>query len=105
MKQLAIAYQEPCTEPSITHIQTHKATGYKLSPIGKQRISALILVCISIVIPVLTADATMSIMLLPLALGLLFSKQLHMTFNIKNNKKKVGNKLWKILNLIKLKIK
>ena len=90
MKQLAIAYQEPCTEPSIMHIQTRKATGYKLSPIGKQRISALMLMCITIVIPVFTADITLSIILLPLALGLLFSKQLHMQF--KNNNEKVGIK-------------
>ena len=86
MTQLALVYQP--IEPPITHTVTHKATGYKLSAIGKQRISALILACISIVIPVLTADLTLSIVLLPLALVLLITKQLHMTFN----NKKVGNK-------------
>lgn len=90
MKQLAIAYQEPCTEPSIMHIQTRKTSSHKLSLLGKQRISALILMCISIVIPVFTADITLSIILLPLALGLLISKQLHMQF--KNNNEKVGIK-------------
>ena len=88
MTQLALVYQP--IEPPITHTVTHKATGYKLSAIGKQRISALILACISVIIPVLTADVTMSIILLPLALGLLFSKQLHMQF--KNNNEKVGIK-------------
>ena len=88
MTQLALVYQP--IEPPITHTVTRKATSYKLSLIGKQRISALILACISVIIPVLTADVTMSIILLPLALGLLFSKQLHMQF--KNNNEKVGIK-------------
>lgn len=90
MTQLALVYQETYIQPPITHTVTRKAKPYKLSVIGKQRISALILMCISIVIPVFTADITLSIILLPLALGLLFSKQLHMQF--KNNNEKVGIK-------------
>jgi len=90
MTQLALVYQEPRIQPPITHTVTHKAKPYKLSLIGKQRILALILACISIVVPALTTDVTMSIVLLPLAIGLLFSRQLHMTFNKEN--KKVGNK-------------
>ena len=77
MKQLAIAYQEPCTEPSITHIQTHKTSSHKLSLLGKQRVSALILLAISIIIPILTTDLTASLFLLPLSLSLLFSKKIH----------------------------
>ena len=61
MKQLAIAYQEPCTEPSIMHIQTHKTSSHKLSVLGRQRISALILLAISIIIPILTTDLTASL--------------------------------------------
>ena len=77
MKQLAIAYQEPFTEPPITHIQTHKTSNRKLSVLGRQRISALILLAISIIIPVLTYDLTASLFLLPLSIALLFSKKIH----------------------------
>lgn len=77
MKQLAIAYQEPCTEPSIMHIQTHKTSSHKLSLLGKQRVSALILLAISIIIPILTTDLTASLFLLPLSISLLFSKKIH----------------------------
>ena len=77
MKQLAIAYQEPCTEPSIMHIQTRKTSSHKLSLLGKQRISALILLAISIIIPILTTDLTASLFLLPLSISLLFSKKIH----------------------------
>ena len=77
MKQLAIAYQEPCTEPSIMHIQTRKTSSHKLSLLGKQRISALILLAISIIIPILTTDLTASLFLLPLSIALLFSKKIH----------------------------
>ena len=77
MKQLAIVYQEPCTEPSIMHIQTHKTSSHKLSVLGRQRISALILLAISIIIPVFTYDLTASFFLLPLSLSLLFSKKIH----------------------------
>ena len=77
MKQLAIVYQEPCTEPSIMHIQTRKTSSHKLSLLGKQRVSALILLAISIIIPVLTYDLTASLFLLPLSISLLFSKKIH----------------------------
>ena len=77
MKQLAIVYQEPCTEPSIMHIQTRKTSSHKLSLLGKQRVSALILIVISIIIPVLTYDLTASFFLLPLSIALLFSKKIH----------------------------
>ena len=77
MKQLAIAYQEPCTEPSIMHIQTRKTSSHKLSLLGKQRVSALILLAISIIIPILTTDLTASLFLLPLSISLLFSKKIH----------------------------
>ena len=77
MKQLAIVYQEPCTEPSIMHIQTRKTSSHKLSLLGKQRISALILLVISIIIPILTTDLTASLFLLPLSISLLFSKKIH----------------------------
>lgn len=62
---------------------THKTKRYTITPIGLQRVNALVLIAISIVIPLLTADITLSIVLLPLALGLLFAKQLHMTFKNK----------------------
>ena len=77
MKQLVIAYQEPCIEPSIMHIQTHKTSSHKLSLLGKQRVSALILLAISIIIPILTTDLTASLFLLPLSISLLFSKKIH----------------------------
>ena len=75
MTQLALVYQP--IEPPITHTVTHKATGYKLSALGKQRISALILLAISIIIPILTTDLTASLFLLPLSISLLFSKKIH----------------------------
>ena len=77
MKQLVLVYQEPCTEPSIMHIQTHKTSSHKLSVLGRQRISALILLAISIIIPVFTYDLTASFFLLPLSIALLFSKKIH----------------------------
>ena len=72
MKQLLLAYQEPCIEPSITHTATRK-----LSMLGRQRVSALILLAISIIIPLLTYDLTASLFLLPLSIALLFSKKIH----------------------------
>ena len=77
MKQLAIAYQEPCTEPSITHTEARKKSRHKLSMLGRQRVSALILIVISIIIPILTTDLTASLFLLPLSIALLFSKKIH----------------------------
>ena len=77
MKQLVLVYQEPCTEPSIMHIQTRKTSRHKLSLLGKQRVSALILLAISIIIPVFTYDLTASFFLLPLSIALLFSKKIH----------------------------
>lgn len=76
MKQLALVYQ--ATEPPITHTATRKTTRHKLSALGKQRVSALILLSISIVVPILTSDLTASIFLFPLALGLFLSKKVHM---------------------------
>ena len=77
MTQLALVYQETYIQPPITHTVTRKATSYKLSALGKQRISALILLAISIIIPILTTDLTASLFLLPLSISLLFSKKIH----------------------------
>ena len=77
MKQLALVYQEPCIEPPITHTATRKKSNRKLSLLGKQRVSALILIVISIIIPVITYDLTASFFLLPLSIALLFSKKIH----------------------------
>ena len=77
MRQQVLAFQEPCTEPSIMHIQTRKTSSHKLSLLGKQRVSALILLVISIIIPILTTDLTASLFLLPLSIALLFSKKIH----------------------------
>ena len=43
----------------------------------RQRISALILLAISIIIPILTTDLTASLFLLPLSISLLFSKKIY----------------------------
>ncbi len=77
MKQLSLAYQEPFIKPSTTHIQTRKSSSHKLSLLGRQRVSALILIVISIIIPVLTYDLTVSLFLLPLSIALLFSKKIY----------------------------
>ena len=77
MKQQVLVYQEPCVEPPITHTVTHKSTSRNLSALGKQRVSALILLAISIIIPILTTDLTASLFLLPLSIALLFSKKIH----------------------------
>ena len=77
MRQQVLAYQETCIETPITHTVAHKTASRKLSAIGKQRISALILLVISIVLPILTTDLTASLFLLPLSISLLFSKKIH----------------------------
>lgn len=77
MKQLSLAYQETLIEPSITRTEARKKSRHKLSMLGRQRVSALILIVISIIIPVLTYDLTASLFLLPLSIALLFSKKIH----------------------------
>ena len=77
MKQLSLAYQEPFIEPPITHTAAQKKSRYKLSKLGEQRLYSLILLIISIVVPIISKDLTLSVLLIPLAVGLLFSKKVH----------------------------
>ena len=77
MKQLSLEYQEPLTEPLIMHTVAQKKSRHKLSKLGEQRLYSLILLLISIVVPVLTYDLTVSLFLLPLSIALLFSKKIH----------------------------
>ena len=77
MKQLSLVYQEPITESPITHTATQKKSRYKLSKLGEQRLYSLILLIISIVVTIISKDLTLSVLLIPLAIGLLFSKKVH----------------------------